>query len=113
MKTGNRRQFLKFGLGVAALPVAVKMASAAGHAVHTVEIKNGRFSPATLEMQAGDRVTFINMDRAPHTATADNGAFDTGRLGQGDEATIQITAAGNHSYFCAVHPRMKGRIVAS
>lgn len=113
MSNANRRQFLKLGLGVAAVPLAAKMASAGGHLTHVVEIKGGQFSPSTLEMKAGDRVQFVNLDRAPHTATADNGAFDTGRLGRGDDATIRITEAGNYSYFCAVHPNMKGRIVAS
>ncbi|MEL7460083.1 MAG: cupredoxin family copper-binding protein [Pseudomonadota bacterium] len=113
MENKARRNFLKFSLGVAALPVMARVATAAGHATLTVEIQNGRFNPATLEMQAGDKVTFINLDGAPHTATADDGSFDTGRLRRGQDATITVSAAGTHSYFCAVHPRMKGRIVAS
>ena len=113
MKNANRRQFLKLGLGAVALAGAAKMASAGGHATHVVEIKGHKFSPATLRMKAGDRVQFINMDRAPHTATAERGGFDTGRLGRGGDATVRITEAGEYSYFCAVHPSMKGKIVAS
>jgi plastocyanin len=110
----NRRQFLKLSLlGVAAATLAAKTADAGGHKTHVVEIKGHKFSPATLEMQSGDSVKFINLDSAPHTATADNGAFDTGMLKKGDEATLKITKAGNHSYFCAVHPSMKGKVVAS
>ncbi len=113
MENKARRNFLKFSLGVAALPVMASVAKAAGHATHTVEIKNGRFSPATLQMEAGDRVTFINLDGAPHTATANDGSFDTGRLRKGQDATITVASAGTHDYFCAVHPRMKGKIIAS
>jgi plastocyanin len=112
MKNADRRQFLKMGLGIIAVPLAAKMASAASHATHVVEIKGHKFNPATLTMQAGDKVQFINMDGAPHTATADNGAFDTGRLKKGQDATVQIKTAGTHSYFCAVHPSMKGKVVA-
>lgn len=112
MKNANRRQFLKLGLGIAAVPLAAKMASAGGHAVHVVEIKGHKFSPSTLEMQAGDKVQFINMDGAPHTATADNGGFDTGILKKGQDATVQIKKAGAYSYFCAVHPSMKGKVIA-
>ena len=112
MKNANRRQFLKFGLGVMAVPLAAKMATAGGHKTHVVEIKGHKFRPATLEMKAGDRVQFVNLDSAPHTATANGGAFDTGRLKKGQDATIQMSA-GEHSYFCAVHPRMKGKIIAS
>ena len=113
MTNASRRQFLKLTLGVAAVPLAAKMATAGGHAVHLVEIKGGKFSPATLEMKAGDRVQFVNLDGAPHTATADSGAFDTGRLRKDQDATVRIAEKGEHSYFCAVHPRMKGKIIAS
>lgn len=113
MSDTNRRQFMKLGLGLAALPLAASVADAASHAVHVVEIKGHKFSPATLEMKVGDRVQFVNLDRAPHTATANKGAFDTGRLGKGDDSTIKITKEGEYSYFCAVHPSMKGKIIAT
>ena len=109
----NRRQTMLLGLGALALPLAGGKASAASHAVHVVEIENFKFSPATLQMEAGDKVQFINRDSAPHTATADNGAFDTGRLRRGQDATVESKAAGEYSYICAIHPRMKGTIVAS
>ena len=112
MTTANRRHFLKLGLGALTLPLAARIAQAGGHATHVVEIKGHKFSPATLRMKAGDRVQFVNLDGAPHTGTATNGAFDTGRLRKGQDATVQITAKGQHSYFCAVHPRMKGKIIA-
>lgn len=113
MTQTNRRAFLKAGLGVMALPLVAGAARAGGHAVHVVEIKGHKFSPAVLEMQAGDRVQFVNLDGAPHTATDKGGAFDTGRLGRGEEMTVRITAKGTHSYFCAVHPSMTGQIIAT
>ena len=113
MKIANRRQFLAMTVGVAAAPLAAKMANAGGHLIHEVEIKGGRFSPATLEMVAGDQVRFTNLDAAPHTATDEGGAFDSGTLRRGDSATIKIENAGSYNYFCAVHPSMKGKIVAA
>ena len=109
----TRRGALKLGLASLAIPFTAGTAKAASHAVHVVQIRNMAFQPSTLQMQAGDRVTFVNMDAAPHTATADNGSFDTGRLGRGDEATLQIVSAGTYSFFCAVHPTMRGQIIAS
>ena len=113
MTYANRRQFLRLGLGVAAVTLAAKTATAGGHKTHVVEIKGHKFSPATLEMEAGDRVQFINLDGAPHTATANNGAFDTGRLNKGEEATVQVAKSGSHGYVCAFHPSMKGQVVAT
>lgn len=114
MKTANRRQFLKLGLGVAAtLPALASAATAGGHKTHQVEISGHKFSPATLKMEAGDKVVFVNLDGAPHTATAENGAFDTGRLNRGEDATITVEKTGTHSFFCKFHPGMRGQIVAS
>lgn len=113
MTTRNRRQFLQLGLGALALPLIAKAAHAAGHATHVIEIKGHKFSPATLKMQAGDKVQFVNLDGAPHTGTDRGGAFDTGRLNKGNEGTVEITAAGEYSYFCKFHPSMKGKIIAT
>ncbi|MBL4813202.1 MAG: cupredoxin domain-containing protein, partial [Rhodobacteraceae bacterium] len=76
-------------------------------------IRNFSFSPATLNIAAGDIVVFTNEDRAPHTATADNGSFDTGNLRRGDAASITFASAGSVSFACRFHPNMKGTISVS
>lgn len=90
----------------------VALAAPTMAADHQVSIKGMAFSPARIEVAAGDTVTFTNADRAPHTATARNGTFDTGRLAKGQSATIRIGASGTIDYFCAIHPRMTGQIAA-
>ncbi len=92
---------------------AVTLAQPARAATHTVNIQGHSFSPANLTISAGDTVTFINKDGAPHTATADNGSFDTGRLGRNDSASLTFNSSGTTSYFCAIHPSMKGSITVS
>ncbi len=86
-------------------------ATAAFAADHAVEIKGMKFSPATLSVAAGDTITFTNADAAPHTATANDGSFDTGRLNKGQSAIVTV-AAGTHDYKCLVHPSMKGSVSA-
>jgi len=114
MTVHNRRQFLRAALGAtAALPVLAATAKAGGHLTHQIEITSFAFQPEALEMQAGDKVMFVNLDGAPHTATADDGSFDTGTLNQGDESTIVIETSGTYSFFCKFHPGMRGQIVAS
>lgn len=103
----NRRFFLSAIAIVAGLSAAPAFA-----ADHAVEIKGFKFSVEELQVAVGDTVTFTNVDGAPHTATATDGSFDTGRLGNGDSATITITAAGTFDYFCEVHPMMKAKIIA-
>lgn len=112
MKTLNRRQALRLTLGMAGGALIATSALADGHAKqHTVEIKGFAFSPAKLEINAGDTVVFVNKDGAPHTATGNSGGFDTGRLQRGAQGAVTFKTAGSFGYFCEVHPMMKGEIV--
>ena len=98
---------------IAAAPLALANAArAASHASAEVVIENFRFRPASLTVEAGQAVRFVNKDGARHTATSGNGAFDTGTLRRGDSIEIEIPA-GEHAYFCKFHPNMKGMIVGS
>ncbi len=98
-------------IGLATIaPLAI--ATSARAATHEVIISGFSFSPAELDVAAGDIVRFVNQDSAPHTATADGGAFDTGRLNNGDAKEVEIPA-GEHSYKCLFHPAMTGTIRAS
>ncbi|MEO0544485.1 MAG: cupredoxin family copper-binding protein [Pseudomonadota bacterium] len=96
---------------VAAFALSPVSAFAAGHAKE-VRIAGFAFGPAELTVKVGDTITFINGDGAPHTATATDGSFDTGRLNAGDSATVTITSAGTFEYVCSFHPSMKGVIIA-
>ncbi|TDT77233.1 plastocyanin [Litoreibacter halocynthiae] len=82
----------------------------ANAADHVVTISGFAFQPANLTIAAGDRVTFINKDGAPHTATAKKGAFDTGRLARNAQSTVTFASSGSFGYFCKIHPKMKGQI---
>lgn len=107
----SRRKTLGLALGLAAAPLATTIAKAAGHGgLHQVTIARHKFTEANLEISVGESVEFTNEDGAPHTATADDGSFDTGRLGKGDSATIVFETAGTFEYFCKFHPGMRGTI---
>lgn len=82
----------------------------ANAAEHVVTISNFAFEPANLTIAAGDIVTFINTDNAPHTATDDNGAFDTGTLQRNGESVLTFASAGAFAYFCKFHPGMRATI---
>ncbi len=76
-----------------------------------VTIAGFAFDPATVTIQVGDSVTWTNEDSAPHTATAGDGSFDTGQLGNGDSETVTFDAAGTFAYICSIHPQMAGSVV--
>lgn len=80
---------------------------------HTVEIKSFAFAPGTLTVKKGDKVTFINKDSAPHTATSVATAWDSGNLSKDQSFTLNtsLLAPGTYQYFCAVHPSMKATLI--
>ena len=76
-----------------------------------VHIKNFMFVPATLTVPAGTTVTFVNDDDEPHTITATNKSFDSEGLDTHGKWTHKFTKAGSFTYFCELHPYMKGRLI--
>lgn len=87
---------------------SVTQPSAVGNAV---TIQNFSFSPSTITIHPGDSITWTNMDSAPHSATADDGSFDTGVLQKGQSKTLKFSSMGTFTYHCSVHPSMKAKVV--
>lgn len=77
---------------------------------HTIEIKSFKFVPNTLIVQPGDTITWINRDIAPHTATAQDKSWDTGRLKKDQSYKLVVTPETNKDYVCRFHPQMKARL---
>lgn len=75
-----------------------------------VEIVEFTYQPDPVTIEAGGKVTWINRDSAPHTATADDGSFDTGTLGEGKLGSESFKDAGSYPYFCEIHPDMRGTV---
>lgn len=81
--------------------------------VESVEIQGFAFSPATLKVKVGTKVTWTNRDSAAHTVTADTGdqsGLKSSSLNQGDTYSATFTKIGTFSYHCDFHPSMKGNI---
>ncbi len=76
-----------------------------------VIIKDFWFYPNNLTIQKGSEVIWINQDLTGHTATADNGEFDTALLQQ-NQASISILFEniGKYPYYCTPHPQMVGTV---
>jgi plastocyanin len=76
----------------------------------TVQMKDFLFSPATVTVHVGDLITWRNTGKTPHTATADDGSFDTGTVTPGQSASHMFTKPGTFTYYCTIHPNMKGTV---
>jgi plastocyanin len=76
----------------------------------TVSMGDNFFSPASVSIAEGDTVTWANNGQAPHSATADNGSFDTGVFNSGQSRSHTFSRAGTFAYFCTVHANMRGTV---
>jgi plastocyanin len=76
-----------------------------------VTIADFRFAPGSVTVHVGDTITWTNNGPSTHTATARDGSFDTGQLKKGQSASHTFAHAGTFTYFCQIHPFMRGTIV--
>ncbi len=95
---------------------AVSMASKPiARGVVTVKMgdtKEYSYSPARIRIQAGTTITFTNVGKLDHTATAfPRNEWDTGDLASGQSKAITFTQPGMHYYICTPHPWMSGQII--
>jgi LPXTG-motif cell wall-anchored protein len=75
-----------------------------------VTIRDFEFAPGAVTVDVGDTVTWTNEGPTPHSATADDGSFDTGIYDAGQSRSHTFDQAGTFAYFCTPHPNMRGTV---
>jgi len=69
------------------------------------------FNPPRIHVGVGQDVVWWWQDGAtPHTVTADDGSFDSGRRTDGN-VRLTFNHAGEFTYHCQIHPEMTGSVV--
>jgi plastocyanin len=76
------------------------------------------YDPNSAVASSDALITWINEDAVPHTATSGTGSsdsgelFDSGILTQGQKYNVPAAdlGAGDHPYYCTVHPYMTSTI---
>jgi 3',5'-cyclic-AMP phosphodiesterase len=101
-------------------PATATVASAAAartttNSARAITISNFTFAPAALTVRAGEEVTWVNEDDAPHTvAGSDPGSpLKSPALDTGDQYAAKLTQPGTYKYFCSLHPHMTGVVNVS
>jgi plastocyanin len=95
------------------IPIRPVNAQDAGVTDVQVQVVDFTFEPAALTIPAGATVTWTNAGSRPHTVTADDGAFDSGRLDPGEQFSHTFDQPGTFTYHCGFHPDMQGSIVVT
>jgi plastocyanin len=99
-------------LSLVALVLFAPTAGAQGKTM-TVSIKNFAFDPPNATVAPGTSVTWVNDDQVPHTATANDGAFDSGTLQPGQSYSFAFDKPGTYTYHCNIHPDMTATVSVS
>ena len=114
----------------AAAAEAEAAAAAAGPETHIVETaigsgapgcetSNACYLPQDITINAGDTVTWDNIDNAAHTVTGGSpangpsGVFDSSLLMAQGVFSHTFDDAGYYDYFCMVHPWMIGSVTVN
>jgi plastocyanin len=124
--TSHRPHLLTGALLVAALviagacntptstPASAAASTAGGNAGNAVTISDFAFSPATITVAAGTKVTWTNQDSSPHTIVSDDGStFKSERLANGASFSFTFTTAGTFAYHCGIHGSMTGKVIVT
>jgi len=76
-----------------------------------VSVQDNTFKPGTIQVKAGDTITWTNNGAVAHTVTATDGAnFDSGTLEPGKTFSFAADKTGTIHYVCNFHAGMKGTI---
>ncbi len=111
MKEGKTNRSLLLAVAAGLLTVALAgcaggaetTAQPAAAAGKTVDMKDIKFSTATLKVTAGTKVTWKNSDAMVHTVTADDGSFDSGDMAPGATWSHTFDTPGTYTYHCTPH----------
>jgi plastocyanin len=88
-------------------------ADAAGTNVSMVEgnakdANTWKFEPNNITVKAGSTVAWVNKGKQPHSASANDGSFDSGAMKGGATWEHKFDRPGDFPYVCAFHPQMTG-----
>jgi plastocyanin len=81
--------------------------------ISVVKMYNLSFVPEELTIPVGTTVRWTNEDTLQHTATADNGSFDSKTLNYGESYSVKFDKAGTYTYKCTNHITMIGKIIVT
>lgn len=92
-------------LSLVALLVFAPSAWAQGQKEVTVRMEDNFFDPATITVEPGTTVTWIQSGNNTHTTTSYDGLWDSGMIEGGSGGTFSFTfeEPGTYDYFCIPH----------
>jgi plastocyanin len=78
-----------------------------------VFIQGNEFTPATITITTGTKITWTNKDVTPHTVTSDTKLFDSGSMSNNGTYSFTFTTTGTFQYYCVFHTSMVAKVVVN
>jgi plastocyanin len=75
-----------------------------------VVVDNFSFAPTVASLPVGGTVRWTNRDDVPHIIMSSEKKFKSPVLDTDQQFSYAFDAPGTYDYFCALHPKMTGRI---
>ena len=76
-----------------------------------INIVNFSFTPPTLTIPIGTKVTWINHDDEPHLVRNTEKSFVSPVLDTDEKFSYTFTTPGTYNYYCSIHPVMTAKII--
>jgi LPXTG-motif cell wall-anchored protein len=108
---GGGEPSTKTKTGTSSAPAATLHTAATS--TSSVTIRDFEFDPKSITVSVGTTVTWTNEGPTAHTATADDGTFDTGNLVKGMTGNYKFTKPGTYKYHCTPHTYMKASVTVT
>ena len=75
-----------------------------------MDVKNFAFSPKSLSVAVGTKVTWTFDDDVLHNVTASDSSFKSADLSSGKTYSYTFNKAGTYNYICTIHQYMTGTV---
>lgn len=75
-----------------------------------IDIIDFAYQPASAIEEINSQITWTNRGATTHTVTFDAGTIDSGAIAPGQTFTVVFADVGPRTYYCAIHPSMRGTI---
>jgi plastocyanin len=76
-----------------------------------VDVKEFKFTPASITVAPGTTVTWRNGDEEPHTVISTDGVFKSSALESGARFSYTFSKPGTYHYICSLHPHMQADVI--
>lgn len=111
------RKLSSYTCVLAALAASTPLSGVNGEEVTEVSIQNSAFEPGDVNVKSGARIVFHNKDQVPHSIVGEAGGRELFRspdqVGEDETYAVVVSNVGEVSYYCGLHPGMKGKISVS